>query len=195
LAGGSFAVYRVLTTQEPTKPVVYDYPIEFHDSVSSNANVADDTLDLTFLDKDGQKLDLKQYRDQKVVVLVVTRGFSGRICAGCTTQTSRLMSNYAEFAKRDAEVLVVFPGPSEYVAEFLQKSQAEQAGTLPFPLLLDREFAAVDRLGIRADLAKPATYIIDKKGRVRFAYVGAHLSDRPSVKAMLEQLDSIAKNP
>ena len=57
--------------------------------------------------------------------------------------------------------------------------------------MLDVELRAVDQLGIRADLSKPATYIVDKQGQVRFAYVGATIADRPSVQSMLEQLAAI----
>jgi peroxiredoxin len=61
----------------------------------------------------------------------------------------------------------------------------------PFPVVLDVGLAATDRLGLREDLAKPATYILDKEGRTRFAYVGRSLADRPSVKSILEQLARI----
>ena len=57
--------------------------------------------------------------------------------------------------------------------------------------MLDVELKAVDHLGIRKDLSKPATYILDKQGQTRFAYVGATLADRPSVQSMLEQLATI----
>lgn len=60
-----------------------------------------------------------------------------------------------------------------------------------FPVVLDVELKAVDRLGIRKDLSKPATYIIDRDGRVRFAYVGANIADRPGVDAIVAQLDQI----
>ena len=66
---------------------------------------------------------------------------------------------------------------------------------IPFPVVLDIELKAVDQLGIRKDLSKPATYILDKQGQVRFAYVGESLADRPSVKALLEQLDALNKDP
>jgi peroxiredoxin len=55
--------------------------------------------------------------------------------------------------------------------------------------LLDRDCTACDRLGIRADLAKPSTYVLDTKGNVTYAYVGETSTDRPSVKAVLDQLD------
>ena len=54
---------------------------------------------------------------------------------------------------------------------------------------------AVELLGIRKDLSKPATYILDGEGRVRFAYVGNSLADRPSVKALLETAAAWSLSP
>jgi hypothetical protein len=50
---------------------------------------------------------------------------------------------------------------------------------------------AVNSLGISGDLAKPSTYILDKKGNAVFAFVGETTADRPSVKALLAQLDKL----
>jgi peroxiredoxin len=177
----------------------YDAPISFADNAKSNTKVDSAALELTFMDRNGKPIDLKKYRGQKNVVLVVTRGYvtstyGGSFCPYCTAQTTRLIAQYPEFAKRNAEVLLVFPGPKDQVGEFLKKSGGEiENEPTPFPVLLDENFAAVDKLGIRGDLAKPSTYIIDKQGQVRFAYVGTSSSDRPSVKALLQQLDEIGK--
>ena len=62
---------------------------------------------------------------------------------------------------------------------------------MPFPIVLDVELSAVKELGIRDNLSKPATFILDKYGQVRFAYVGTGIADRPSVKAILNQLDAL----
>ena len=78
--------------------------------------------------------------------------------------------------------------------EFLAavKEQANDQ-VVPFPLLYDQDLKAVDQLGIRYQLAKPSTLIFDREGNLRYAYVGKDLSDRPSVKAMLDQLDQFTK--
>jgi peroxiredoxin len=184
------------STSSP-RPYSYDYGPglpKFHDDAKTNTKVAPGALDLAFVDGNGKTIDLREYRGKKNVVLVVTRGYPGYICPNCSAQTSRLISNYPEFVKRDAEVLVVFPGPTEHLQEFRQRTQGEAGkGSVPFPILLDKDFHAVDLLKIRGDLAKPATYIVDKKGDVKFAYVGVNTSDRPSLKAMLDQLDAIQK--
>lgn len=164
----------------------------FKDDAKTNTDSTGDLASQSFVDSAGNVIELAKYRGKKNVVLVVTRGWSNAVCPYCAAQTSSLAGNYAEFAKRDTEVLVVFPGASDHVGEFLSTVNSKSMmGTLPFPLVLDRELKFVDWLGIRADLAKPSTYIVDKQGKVRFAYVGATTADRPSVKAMLAQLDML----
>ncbi len=170
--------------------------IQFKDKVTTQP-VGDDNIgDFVFTDINGNETSLKEYVGKKYVVLVVTRGFAGSVCLYCATQTSRLLSNYSQFAKRDAEVVVVFPietpDDSRRHRDFAV-SVKNQLDTpiekIPFPIVLDIELKVVDQLGIRKDLSKPATYILDKQGQTRFAYVGESLADRPSVKALLEQLD------
>lgn len=177
--------------------------LQFVDHAQSNSQLdACDVGSLKFRTHDGQPTDLKKFRDKQNVVLVVTRGntsgvgpgaYYRTICLYCATQTSRLIANYQAFRDQNAEVVVVFPirqaADSGSLATFREALERDGAtANPPFPLMLDEEMHAVDQLGIRADLSKPATYILDKQGHVRFAYVGANLADRPSVSSMLEQL-------
>ena len=193
----------------PTLPGDAGPLIKFKDDVKPNSEPKSTELgDLSFWDSAGQKVDLASYRGKSNLVLVVTRGFVGsdpqvdgkslgNFCTFCSTQTSRLIANYSKFKARSAEVLVVFPiarkSDDGALEKFAARVQGEKktAADAPFPLLLDIDLSAVDALGIRADLSKPATYILDKQGEVRFAYVGKDLTDRPSVKALLDQLDQI----
>ena len=168
----------------------------FHEDPPANRSVTSDKVPLTFVDLDGKKVDLADYRGKANVVLVVTKGMpqspGGVFCPGCLAQMNAMVANHAEFKKRDATVLVVFPGPSEKASEFLTTAKARDASQpSPIPLLLDKDLVAVELLGIRGDLAKPATYILDKKGNVVYAFVGEHTTDRPSVKALLGQLDKL----
>ncbi len=174
--------------------------IQFKDDVRSNSSLDGGIAQLSFTDINGEPYDLKDFLGKKHVVLVVTRGFAGSVCLYCSTQTSRLLTSYKKFAARDAEVVVVFPvetpEDSKRHKDFLVnvKNRLDTpVDKIPFPLVLDIELKAVDQLGIRKDLSKPATYILDKQGQVRFAYVGESLADRPSVKALLEQLDALNK--
>lgn len=172
-------------------------PIKFKDDAQSNREVASDDLPRKFQTVEKQELNLTDYENKKNVVLVFTRGLgsAGTLCPFCLTQTSRFISNYSKFTAKNAEVVVVFPGPSGKVAEFADKAAKEASGSkVPFPLVLDEALAQVAALGIEGDLAKPSTYILDKQGKVRFAYVGSHTGDRPSVNALLAQLDAIEKD-
>ncbi len=186
-------------TPRPKPPIYkYDYgPVAFRDDAPSNKTLSADELALAFVDHQGKPVDLKAYRGKKAVVLVVTRGIpespGGTFCPHCVTQVAGLAASHAEFEKRDAAVLVVFPGPSERVAEFIQQTGGKAPGGFPFPLLLDKDTAAVGRLGIKGDLARPSTFIADKAGNVVYAFVGETSTDRPSLKAILAQLDRLPK--
>lgn len=172
------------------KPASVD---EFHDDAPSNREVKPGELPTAFVDHAGKPVDLTQYKGDKNVVLVVVRGIpqspGGVPCPYCIAQTNSLASNYDEFKNRNSEVLVVYPGPTDMVEDFI--SQSVKKPDLPFPLLLDPDLKVCDRLGIRGDLAKPSTYIVDQAGNIVYAYVGETLTDRPSLKTMFKVLDRL----
>jgi len=172
-------------------------PIVFKDQVRTNAEVPPGLDGLVFFDTSGQRVALSSYLGQKNIVLVFTEGFSGVLCPFCKTQTSRLVDNYDKFQAADAEVLVVYPGTRDHVEEFIEaakKTEKQQVDQIPFPIVLDEQMTAVDYFRIRANLAHPSTYVIDKAGNVRLAYVGKDMSaDRPSVSAILAEIEAANK--
>ena len=182
----------------------------FNDHAQSNVGLDGcDVESLEFVNLDGQPADLKQFLGQKNVVLVVTRGntsgdtsgtrpdaYYGNICLYCrhaNLATDRQLSVVPGSRRRSRGRLSDPATRRPRRGQPIRRSHAPHGATAkpPFPLVLDVELRAVDQLGIRADLSKPATYIVDKEGQVRFAYVGATIADRPSVKSMLEQLAAI----
>ncbi len=184
--------------------------IRFQDHAPANATVRpEDLLTIRLQSAAGQTATLKDYCGERPVVLVITRGLVGSatpdeegnyarsLCIYCSTQISRLIANYPKFQQRGAEVVVVFPVAREADRGEVQTFAARVQGPgrkvedSPFPILIDVDLQAVDALGIRADLSKPATYIIDAAGQVRYAYVGQTPSDRPSIEALLKQLDAL----
>jgi peroxiredoxin len=168
---------------------------EFKDDAPANAKLSTGSFPQSFIDCTGATVDLTLYRGKKKLVLVVLRGVpkseKGGFCPSCIAQAGSLIANRQEFEKRSTEVLVVFPGPSERVSEFRKKSEQQMPGEPQwlFRILLDQDCSACARLGIRDDLAKPSTYVLDTQGNVVYAYVGETSTDRPSVKAILAQLD------
>lgn len=168
--------------------------IVFKDEVKSNSTVPPGLDGLLFVDTKGKRVALKEYIGSKNLILVFTEGFSGMLCPFCKTQTSRLIANYDKFKERDTEILVVYPGARDHLDEFLvaaRTSGKRQIDQVPFPIVLDETMQAVDFFDIRSNLAHPSTYIIDKRGDVKLAYVGADMTaDRPSISALLKTLDA-----
>jgi peroxiredoxin len=167
---------------------------EFKDEAPANASVSVGTFPQSFVDCNGETVDLTVYRGKKKVVLVVLRGVpkseKGEFCPSCIAQAGSLIANRREFEELSTEVLVVFPGPSERRGEFFQKvvKRTPSEPQWLFRILLDQDCSACTRLGIRDDFAKPSTYILDTQGEVVYAYVGETSTDRPSVKAILDRL-------
>ena len=170
----------------------------FHDDAQSNTQPPEALHDLVFFrsDKDAE-LKLKEYIGRYKLVLVFTRGYSGgMVCPFCTVQTSQLATNYQKFVDRNARVMIIYPGSKQHLPDFVAavtSSEREKAdiAAVKWPVVLDPELKAVNLLDIAADLAQPSTFIVDEQGNVTFAYVGANRTDRPSVQAMLAQLDNL----
>lgn len=162
--------------------------ISFSDDAESNSDAQVPLKELTLLSEDLDSVTLAEVQGDRNLLLVVLRG--APLCPFCTAQTSRLVSNYTKFTELGAEVAVVFPGTKKDLQQLLKNARLEEQ-TLPFPVLVDTELDAIRRLEIEADKAKPSTYIIDQRGRTRFAYIGASMSDRPSIQVLVSALERI----
>lgn len=176
-----------------------DDGVRFSEVTASQPITIEDFSDLVFTDGDGNSVQLSDVMTQEYLVLVITRGWAGRVCFYCASQTSRWARRFDELEPYDAQLLVIFPTESEADTSRLEdlekkiKSGEIPNESVPFPILLDINLAGVDQLGIRAELAKPATYIVDRQGRVRFAYVGESIADRPTVDSVLKQLGQLKR--
>jgi peroxiredoxin len=173
---------------------VPDDGVEFTKVTQSQPITIEDFSDLRFTDKDGSEVQLADAMTHEYLVLIVTRGWYGGVCFYCASQTSRWARRFDELEPYDAQLVVIFPTESEADAPKLDEIDKRirrgeiPNDTIPYPILLDINLTGVDQLGIRAELAKPSTYIIDRNGRVRFAYVGESIADRPTVDSVLKQL-------
>ncbi len=165
---------------------------------TSKAQITTADIPTTLLDRNGKVVELKSYRG-KPVVLIVVRGMpeslGGTFCPYCLAQAGSLVAKYDEFKNRGVEVLMVFPGTAESAAEFTKQvqTQAEAGKVIPYTVCVDKDCSACDQLGIRGDLAKPSTFILDSSGEVVYAYVGKSTSDRPAIATILKELDQLKK--
>jgi antitoxin component YwqK of YwqJK toxin-antitoxin module/peroxiredoxin len=144
-----------------------------------------------FLSSTGSVIDLT--RLGKPVVVCVMRGFSGQVCIYCATQTAAIANNYRRFTDAGAEVVIIYPGPTEAVPAFVQAVQSLRKDPPPMPIGLDVSLLLVRGLGVEENLAKPTSLILDRDGNVAYSYVGASMSDRPSVEDLLKALAKVQK--
>lgn len=188
---------RVRTADAQGNPVAPVNQIRFAETAPSNRPTGETVKPASFIDRNGQRVSLEDYRGKKNLVVIFTRGFPGYLCPLCTSYTAQVAHRYPEIAAAGAEVLVVFPGSPDRVEEFLRAAREiidlEGEGALPFPVLLDVELRNVDMFNIRGDLSKPATYVIDGDGKVRYAFVGEQPHERPDVDVILSELGRIGK--
>jgi peroxiredoxin len=198
------------TTDTPTKTSIddpygdyADYnldDIRFLDSAESQEFPATVVLrDLVFVDRVGRRRKVSDFAPDKRIVLVVTRGNTTPICPFCSTQTADYVRRYDEIAEYDAEVILAYPvqldrdrGKLEPFLADARERLVDPKRPIPFPVVFDVQLEAVTALDIRAKLAKPATYVIDREGLVRYAYVGKDWADRPSVTKVLEELGKLS---
>ena len=182
---------RVRATDDRGAPVPLVDQVAFLPAAPAN-RPAEKLPGTAFVDASGRPVRLEDWKGKATVVLVFTRGFPGYICPLCSSYTAQLAFKYAELKAAGAEVLVVFPGAADKVDEFVKASreilEQEGPGALPFPVLLDTDLAHVDEFGIRGDLAKPSTYVIDRAGATRYAFVGEQPHERPDVATILSEV-------
>jgi peroxiredoxin len=102
---------------------------------------------------------------------------------------AQLRQDYEEFAKRDAEVLVVGPDDRAAFQQYWQKEQ------LPFVGLPDPEHTVADLYGQQVKLLKmgrmPALMVVDKGGEVRYRHYGGSMRDIPPNDEILALLDEL----
>ena len=75
---------------------------------------------------------------------------------------------------------------------------AVDAAQLPFTVLSDPDHMAIDLFGVLHEdepegriIARPAVFLIDREGVIRFAHVGEHSRDRPALGTILLALESL----
>jgi peroxiredoxin len=154
--------------------------------------VGDMTPDFTLENTDGKQISLSGFRGEKNVVLVFYRGHWWPYCA---QQLGELKSLLTKNEKEKIQILAVSIDSHEDSKRFVQILKERFAGDLDFPMLEDKNHKVIDRYGILNPDGKgwphPATYIIDKKGVLRWRFVEVDYRKRPTNEQILEALRKI----
>lgn len=119
-------------------------------------------------------------------------------CGNCKDQLGTVADRYDEFEARNAGVVSVLPEPTDRAREW------QDSFALPFPLLADPEarigeqYDQPTRFGLLGDLhdlvgRMPQTVVLDTCDGLdaKSAHRGDSPADRPSVDAILDELDAM----
>lgn len=101
-----------------------------------------------------------------------------------------MRDRYSEFQERGAEVLAIAPDTAENA-----RSYSERSG-LPFPCLPDPERKVFRMYDVKSTLVslgqRPALFIVDREGIVRFAHLGWQQWEIPAIDETLRRLDALS---
>ncbi len=141
----------------------------------------------------GGTTTLSSMRGKKNVVLVFYRGYW---CPYCITQLKEMRSLLSDELRKDTEMLVVSIDDEKGTQTAVTRIGAD--GTQPdFSFLSDPDHAVIGRYGVmnpagsRRGIPHPATYVIDKKGVVRWRDVQTDYKIRPTNAAVLSAVRAI----
>jgi len=154
--------------------------------------VGDKAPDFALKTLDDQTVRLNDLTATGKVVLVVLRGWPGYQCPLCTRQVLDYIASASGFVTVKARVVMVYPGPADglkaHATEFLKNKQWPKE----FVYLIDPAYSMVNAYGLRwnapAETAYPSTFVLDRKGIIRFAKISRNHGDRTNASDILQEL-------
>lgn len=167
--------------------------------------VGDMAPDFSIKDQDGKNINLKQALQKGPVIMLFYRG---QWCPYCNKQLGHFSDSLSMLTDKGASLLAVTPETSENIRRTIEKTKSA------FPVVEDKGMAimkmykvnfAVDEktvtkykgYGIEFDKANgsnganlpvPATYIIDKDGKIKYVFFNTDYKKRASVLDILNNL-------
>jgi peroxiredoxin len=97
--------------------------------------------------------------------------------------------------QNQVQILAVSIDSHDASKKMVQKLKERSFGDLDFPLLEDKDHKVIDRYGILNPNNKgwphPATYVLDRRGVVRWRFIETDYKKRPTNEQILEALRKI----
>jgi peroxiredoxin len=143
----------------------------------------------------GEEIQLSELNKETPVVLVVLRGWPGYQCPICSRQVGGLIADADKFKKHGANILMVYPGPSDK----LQQYAAEFSEGFNFPehfyFVFDPDYSMINKYGLRWDAPKetanPSTFVIDRNGKIVFSKVSETHGGRAESSEIIRALNDL----
>ncbi|TWU23482.1 Redoxin [Novipirellula galeiformis] len=137
-------------------------------------------------------IELKEAYQQGPVVVVVLRGYPGYQCPLCSHQVSSIINRAKAISAAAARVILVYPGDDPKLSRHAQSFLGSRRLPDPIVLVRDDAMAMVTQWGLRwhspRETAYPATYVIDKNGRVAWSKVSSSHADRSTTEEIMKAL-------
>lgn len=141
----------------------------------------------SLLNQHGEKVSLKQFRDEKNVLVYF---YPKAMTPGCTTQACGLRDSQKELKKLDTVVFGVSPDPVPRLGKFIEKEG------LNFDLLSDEDHAVAEKYGawgLKKFMGREfmgilrSTFVIGKDGRLK------HVMDKVKTKSHHDDVIALIK--
>jgi peroxiredoxin len=144
---------------------------------------------------DGTNVRLSALTADGPVVILILRGWVGYQCPVCTRQVGEFLSRAEQFQAAGANVVMVYPGASDYVRERAEEFVTGKTLPAKYHFVTDPDLKIVNLFGVRWDApdqhAYPSTFVVDRSRVTRFVHVGSSPGDRPAGDAVLEAVQTI----
>jgi len=144
---------------------------------------------------EGEEVELAAMTKKGPVVLLMLRGFPGYQCPYCTAQVGEFMGRIKDFQAAGSNIIAVYPGPAEGLAEHAQDFVRGKTVPANFYLVLDPDYSFTNLYGLRWDAPKetayPSTFLIDRAGTVRFTKFSSTHGDRAGADTVLQMLHGL----
>ena len=132
-----------------------------------------------------------EYRKGPVVVIVL-RGYPGYQCPLCKNQFNAVVNRAKALEAETGLVALVYPGKTEQLAKQAERFLSSRRLPDPITLVRDDNLQMVNDWGLRwntrGQTAYPATFVIDKNGRIAWKKVSTSYAGRSTVEEILREL-------
>lgn len=164
--------------------------------------------DFTLPKLGGGEVTLSGLEGKKNVVLVFGRGYphyadsqARYFCPFSQVQAADLAHEYAKIKELGADVVYVFPNSQDAARQFIDKVKdtymrkyKAALDSTGFALAIDKDKTATRAYDLAGDDARPATFVIDKAGKIVFSHIAKEdrPNDLPKIEKIIEVLEGIS---
>lgn len=157
-----------------------------------NVSVGDEAIDFKLENLQGDEIHLAELNKKGPVVLIILRGWPGYQCPICTRQVGGLVAEAEGLAEHEAQVLLIYPGPSKRLKEHANEFFGEFNLPEHFYFVTDPDYSVINSYGLRWDAPKetayPSTFVIDQSGEIVFVRISETHGGRAEAKEILAAL-------